>query len=84
MAAGDYRSCDVCGGKAFYDANLDYQDKDGSYGREPYLIAGEPQYDTPEKCDKWGVRLAYVGDWAVICHECSKTHRIVIRDITGD
>jgi hypothetical protein len=24
MAGADYRSCDVCGGKAFYDANLNY------------------------------------------------------------
>lgn len=25
MAMSDYRLCDVCGGKAFYDANLDYR-----------------------------------------------------------
>lgn len=24
MAMSDYRACDVCGGKAFYDAELDY------------------------------------------------------------
>uniref|UniRef100_A0AAU8GTU7 Uncharacterized protein n=1 Tax=Pseudomonas phage PACT201 TaxID=3230130 RepID=A0AAU8GTU7_9VIRU len=24
-AAGDYYSCDVCGGKCFYDANLNYE-----------------------------------------------------------
>jgi hypothetical protein len=24
MAAADYRHCDVCGCKAFYDANLNY------------------------------------------------------------
>lgn len=84
MAGCDYRSCDVCGGKAFYDANLSYEDKAGSYGRPPYRIAGEDQYDTPEKCDNWGTRLGYVGDWAVICEECAKTHKVVIRDITGD
>ena len=28
MALCDYRPCDVCGGKAFYDANLNY-DSDG-------------------------------------------------------
>lgn len=25
MAGADYRSCDHCGGKAFYDADLDYE-----------------------------------------------------------
>lgn len=24
MAGADYRSCDVCGAKTFYDANLNY------------------------------------------------------------
>lgn len=27
MALADYRLCDVCGGKAFYDANLNYTDE---------------------------------------------------------
>lgn len=26
MAEADYRQCDVCGGKSFYDANLHYPD----------------------------------------------------------
>ena len=26
MAAADYRSCDVCKGKTFYDAELDYKE----------------------------------------------------------
>lgn len=85
MAAGDYRSCDVCGGKAFYDANLAYDTlNEWNDHRPPFRVAGEEQYDTPEKVEKWGLRLDYIGDWGVICHECSKTHRIVIRDITGD
>ncbi len=25
MARGDYKGCDVCDGKAFYDANLNYE-----------------------------------------------------------
>lgn len=25
MAKGDYRCCDVCDGKVFYDANLNYE-----------------------------------------------------------
>jgi len=51
MAASDYYLCDVCGKKAFYDANLDYN-SDGSLG--------------------------YVGEMAVICTECAKTHDIKI------
>lgn len=27
MAMCDYRQCDICGGKAFYDANLNYDDE---------------------------------------------------------
>lgn len=27
MAMSDYRLCDVCGGKAFYDARLNYGDR---------------------------------------------------------
>jgi len=72
MAAGDYRSCDVCGGKAFYDANLSYED--GPSG-VPYRMAGEEQYADPALNAKHGMRLGYVGDWAVICTDCSKTHR---------
>lgn len=76
MAAGDYRSCDVCDGKAFYDANLNYDtgDKvDGKwvYSTTPFKIAGEDQ-------GLYGVGLDYVGDWAVLCTECAKTHRVAI------
>ena len=80
MAAGDYRSCDVCGGKAFYDANLNYEtgDKvDGKwvYSDTPYRISGAAQ-------GKYGVGLDYVGDWAVICVDCAKTHKTVVVALT--
>lgn len=29
MALCDYRLCDACGGKAFYDANLNYSEETG-------------------------------------------------------
>lgn len=76
MAGGDYRSCDVCGGKCFYDANLNYEQGEDELNahRAPYRVAGDEQYDTAEKVAKWGDRLDYVGDWAVICNECAKTH----------
>lgn len=80
MAAGDYRSCDVCDCKAFYDANLNYEQGPNEYNdhRPPYKIVGEPQFDKPENVEKYGYRLDYLGDWAVICNECSKTHKVVI------
>lgn len=78
MAISDYRQCDVCGGKAFYDANLDYEEVDSPSDdmRRPYLIAGAPQYDHMGR--DYGYALGRLGDWAILCHECSKTHRVEI------
>jgi hypothetical protein len=77
MAGGDYRSCDVCGGKVFYDAELVYvmgEERD----LEPYRIAGEEQYPTEEFNNKYGYQLGRTGDWAVICHSCAKTYKTAI------
>lgn len=82
MAASDYRLCDVCGGKAFYDSHLNHTQGEERYGI-PYRVAGEPQFDTDEKCQKWGAGLDYVGDWAVICTGCSETHKCVIVPISN-
>lgn len=68
MAASDYRLCDVCGGKAFYDANLNYDqgsDVVGSVRNAGMML----------DC----TRLDYLGDWGVICQGCAKTHEIIIR-----
>jgi len=54
MALADYRLCDLCDGKVFYDANLNY---------------------TPTK---EGYTLDHLGDWAVICLDCAKTHKCVV------
>lgn len=63
MASADYRLCDVCGGKAFYDADLNY----------------EETTDPDEMIrDSLGTKLGYVGDWAVICRNCAKTHKVEI------
>ena len=56
MALADYRLCDVCEGKVFYDANLNYE----------HL-----------KAPPW-IKLDYLGDWAVICTDCAKTHKCVV------
>lgn len=78
MAMSDYRLCDVCGGKAFYDASLNYETptKDGkdTWGKimQPEdFVRGETY------------ALDRVGDWKVICQECAKTHQAIIVKIEG-
>jgi hypothetical protein len=80
MALSVYRLCDVCGGKAFYDANLNYEDGPNEHRPDdpPYRVAGAEQYDALEFNTKHGMRLDYVGDWAVICTNCAKTHQTAI------
>lgn len=68
MAGCDYRSCDVCGGKAFYDANLPYTFDEEGYS--PYRTAGID--DGSRAC------LDRIGDWAVICQSCSPKFRTAI------
>lgn len=75
MAAADYRLCDVCNGKAFYDSNLSYEDARDAPDRAPYRVAGE---ESP-----WGYCLGYLGDWAVLCDDCAKTHRTAIVPIAS-
>jgi hypothetical protein len=77
MAGADYKNCTLCGRKAFYDANLNYvfgEDSD----LPPYREAGKPQYEDPELNKKHGAQLDRVGDWAVLCHDCAKTHKTII------
>ena len=80
MALADYRLCDVCGGKAFYDAGLNYDDGPSEYRTidKPFRMAGAEQYSTEEMNQKHGMRLDYVGDWAVICTNCAETHECKI------
>lgn len=63
MALCDYKLCDVCGTKAFFDARLNY-DFDPDEGDEK--VKGE------------GYTLDYLGDWAVVCRHCAKTHKCEI------
>jgi len=64
MAYADYRLCDVCGGKAFYDSNLNYEsttDQLRHYRQAGEKVAGDMCLDR-------------VGDWAVLCLECAKIY----------
>ncbi len=71
MALCDYRLCDMCEGKVFYDAGLNYEFREGD-DREhypPFRVAGE---------ELNGDSLDYLGDWAVICNDCAKTHKCIV------
>lgn len=71
MAAADYRLCDVCDGKVFYDSNLDYE----FLGQETWGGEKVKQEDCARDCS---YKLQYLGDWAVICRNCAKTHKCVV------
>lgn len=64
MAMADYKRCDVCGGKTFYDANLDYR----MPGDKLYME--HPRTYIPMPCG--------VGDWAVLCKKCAQTHEVKV------
>jgi len=68
MAEADYRLCDVCQRKVFYDANLNYGDgeiDDRVRNGGTMLI-----HQT----------LDHLGDWVVICKSCAKTHEIALKE----
>ena len=65
MALADYRLCDICSRKAFYDADLEYERDDADHP----AVRGEHY------------TLGYLGDWKVICRDCAKTHEVVIQPI---
>jgi hypothetical protein len=65
MAASDYHLCAVCGGKAFYDANIE----DSRY------IAS---YDPTIK-NSWDNSPVEPIGIAVLCSDCNKTHEVFVR-----
>ncbi|MEN1226685.1 hypothetical protein AAIH20_37080, partial [Pseudomonas aeruginosa] len=64
-----------CGGKCFYDANLNYEwpDKNGNDSWGYHIPADEMMLGTNCKLD-------YCGDIAAICRDCRATHEIVVRE----
>lgn len=74
MAYADYKLCDICGEKAFYDSNLNYE---WSTKQDPipenlmYKEVGIPIH----------MKLDRLGDWAVLCRNCSKTYKCVIEKL---
>ena len=78
MALADYRLCDICGSKAFYDARLNYvypdEDGNGDFGNN---IMNELVQNKHYKLD-------YLGSWKVLCQDCAMTHKIIIEPIAKD
>ncbi len=68
MAFADYFLCSVCEGKAFYDANLNYD-----WNEEPERRYRSDGYPLP--CG--------AGNMHVLCEDCVQTHEIVVRPFLG-
>lgn len=74
MAAADYYSCDMCGAKTFYDANLNYEEWNIERGIYEWNLG--PSGD----CLPVGA-----GDMKVICKECAKDYRVeIVKVENGD
>lgn len=69
MASADYKLCDVCGYKAFYDADV---------ADDRYIATWNPGHKNYR-----GEIVAPIGI-AVLCAECNKTHEAVVRPRSGD
>ena len=65
MAGADYYSCDLCGRKTFYDAELQYEAWRDNGKRNSNPVTGHP----------WPIGA---GAMAVLCVDCAKTHAITI------
>jgi len=72
MAAADYRLCDVCDAKTFYDTTLGYEFEEDSWA----------PFDEIDK--KRGWKLGNLGDWICICKECSEKYKVVLMDREED
>lgn len=76
MALADYRLCDVCRSKVFYDSSLQYEfGKSDWYNEE---LSPEDSPRTAGEPAEYGWKLGELGDWAVICKECAKTYTTAI------
>ena len=75
MALCDYKLCDVCGCKAFYDANLQYEQS-----VEGYTIPENEQIKDDHGHPS-GTKLMYLGQWSVICIDCAKLYKTTILPI---
>ena len=64
MAGADYRDCDVCGDKVFYDACLCYEFDEGK--------------TTLKNNKEVPYYLGNLGNWIVLCKDCSKKYELQV------
>lgn len=43
-----------------------------------FSVAAFDEHPVEQQAIMHGMRLGYVGDWAVICHSCAATHKTQI------
>lgn len=77
MASGDYRSCDVCGCKCFYDASLNYDYLDETWDDVNKVVV-MPDDGVLFNGKPTSVKLEYLGSWAVVCNTCSKEYVAIV------
>lgn len=75
MASANYKLCDMCGNKTFYDADLSYDFNDPD---------NTPVKEVGSHTKSYTYSLDHLGDWAVLCDECSKKYKTVIMEIEDD
>lgn len=68
MAGADYRNCDVCGDRCFYDANLSYE-YDSEFAKSGGVKANNRATY---------LELGRLSRWVVVCKECSQKYRTAI------
>jgi len=74
MAGADYRRCDKCGTKTFYDATLNYDcGKKGAWVQKEDAVIEAGATD-----ENSGYLLDRLGDWAVLCRTCSQEFKTQI------
>lgn len=69
MAYSDYKLCDVCEEKAFYDTSLHYETVNNKDDHQvEYLENNKPSH----------MVLDRLGAWAVLCNKCAKNYEAII------
>lgn len=70
MAGADYYSCDMCGSKTFYDADVPYRGGREGKKTNPAKKVG----DIP--VELWPLGVGYM---KVLCKDCAETYKVIIQ-----
>jgi hypothetical protein len=74
MAGADYRKCDKCNRKVFYDSDLSYEFQKFDITRGKMVF----EYEETKPIKGETHALGCLGDWKVLCHKCAETHKCII------